>query len=349
MPVLVFACTWCIARAPHYDNEQRKQVDKTYTITSGTSVSFTNSFGELHVNTWDKNQMQVHIDIITRSSTEDRAKDLLDRININIEDANPSSSITYKTVINSSRNNNGNNSMEINYTVYMPKNNPLYLKNSFGDCYLADYDGKVTINESYGNLNTGKLTNNNDVDLSFGGGTSKIDAFNTGDLKVSYSSLNVGTIGQADVNSQFSNLDIDQLADVTMVSKYGKVNLGEVGSLEATVNFSSFDVDRLNKRLKLDIQYGGQTNIGNISKDIQSIDINSSFGPVRLDLPPDLNAGITVKVQFGNFSYDHGSVDFNKIHEGNTSREYEGRIGKGSSAVTISVTSQYGDVRIRQD
>ncbi len=346
VPAFLLCCTICMA---HYDNELRKQVDKTYTVNSNTVLSFTNSFGELHVNTWDKNQLQVHIEIITRSSNEERAKDLLDRISIDIDDSNPSSSIAYKTVINGTRNNNENNSMEIDYTVYMPKNNPLYLKNSFGDCYLADYNGKATIRESYGNLNTGNLSGDNDVDLSFGGGTSKISGFNTGQLKVSYSTINIGSVGQADVNSQFSNLEIDKLSDITLVSKYGKVNLGDVGSLDATVNFSSFDIDRLGKRLKLDIEYGGETNIGNISADIQSIEINSSFCPVRLDLPSNLNAGIAVKVQYGNFDYDIPKVDFNRINEGNTSKDYEGKIGNGSATVKISVTAQYGDVRIRQD
>jgi hypothetical protein len=239
--------------------------------------------------------------------------------------------------------------MEINYTVYMPKNNPLYLKNSFGDCFLAQYNGKLDLNESYGNLNTEELNGECDIDLSFGGGTSKISAMKRGQVKVSYSSLEVGTIGTADLNCQFSNFSVDKLSDATMVSKYGKIDLGEVGSLDADVHFSSFGIDRLNKMLKLDIEYGGQTSIDNIGKEIQSLTINSSFGPVSLELPSGLNASLDVKVEFGNFHYDKRSIDFNKIYEGNTSREYHGRIGSGSSAVNISVTAKYGDVRIDED
>jgi len=343
--VMAASYTWCMA---HPDYEERKQVNKSYQVNPNTSVSFTNSFGKLQVNTWDKNELQVNIEIITRSSNESRAKDMLDRISIAIDDSNPSSSVAFKTVISNTKS-NGNNSMEINYIVYMPKNNPIYLRNSFGDCFLANYNGKVTIKESYGNLNTENLGGDNDVDLSFGGGTSKIDGFKSGDLKVSYSNLEIGVMGTANINAQFSNLQVDKLSEATLVAKYGQVNLGEVGSLEANVNFSSFEIDKLNRKLDLDIDYGGKTDIGHISKDIQSIEIHSSFGPVRLDLPLGLNAGINIKVEFGGFGYDKKDIDFNKVYEGNTSKEYEGRVGKGSSSVMISVTCKYGDVKINQD
>ncbi len=349
---LLATALWIISCLPGYarqNYEETKQVNKTYTVTSSTAISFTNSFGRMHVNTWDKNQVQVSIEIITRSGNESRAKELLDGIRIDIDDANPSTGISFKTVIPEGRTSGNNTSMEINYSVNVPKNNPLYLRNSFGDCYLGDYAGKTTIRVSYGNLNTGNLEGSNDIDLSFGGGTSKIDGMKSGELKISYSSMDIGPMGQVDINSQFSNLEADKWEAGTLVAKYGQVSFGEIGSIQATVNFSPFRIDKLDRRLNLDIQYGGQTEIRNISNDLQSLDIESSFGPVRLDLPPELNAALTVHVEFGNFNYDKGNIDFNRINEGNTSKDYEGKIGKGSTTVAISVTAKYGDVRINQD
>ena len=343
--VLIFAHTFIQARP---ENEQRKEVNKTYQVSPTTSISFTNSFGRMHINTWDKNEVQVNIEIITRASSESKAKDMLDRIKINIDDANPSSGITFKTSLSNTRN-SGNQSFEINYTVSMPKNNPLYMKNSFGDTYLADYSGSLTLNESYGNLKAEDLEGENNIDLSFGGGTSTIESLKKGNLKVSYSNLQVGLIGQAEVNSQFSNIEIEKAVDISLLSKYGEVKLGEVNSMEATVNFASFKIDKLGKKLILGIEYGGNTSIGQISKDIQLLDIRSSFGPVKLDLPAGLNASIKVKLEFGNLNYDQGNINFNRIHEGQTSKEYEGKIGDGSSTVNILLNSKYGDIKLNQD
>ena len=265
--VWVITSTYCLSRP---DYEEKKQVNKTYQITAVTKVSFTNSFGMLHVNTWDKNELQVNVLITVRSSNEDRAKEMLDRIRIDIDDASPAAAITFKTVISSSRM-SGNNSMQIDYTVNMPKNNTLDLRNSFGDCYLADYSGPLTINESYGNLKTETLSGNSDIDLSFGSGTSNIAGIKSGQLKVGYSTLGIGSAGSVDLNSQFSNLTVDKISGTTLVAKYGQVDFGEVGAMDATVNFSSFGIRKLNNRLKLDISYAGKTDIENISSEIQSL------------------------------------------------------------------------------
>ena len=53
--------------------------------------------------------------------------------------------------------------------------------------------------------------------------------------------------------------------------------------------------------------------------------------------------------EFGNLNYNESKVNFNKIHEGTTSKDYEGRIGNGSSSVLIQVNEKYGDVKINQD
>jgi predicted membrane protein len=78
------------------------------------------------------------------------------------------------------------------------------------------------------------------------------------------------------------------------------------------------------------------------------VNIHSSFGPVKLDLPPDLNAHVKVNVQYGNLNYDEDRINFNRIHEGTTSKEYDGKIGSGSSTVEISVECKYGDVKLDQ-
>jgi hypothetical protein len=285
----------------------------------------------------------VDIEIITRSSSESRAKEMLDDIRIDIDDSNPSSNVEFRTVISNGRS-SGNNSFEINYTVSMPGGNPLNVKNSFGDTYLGNYSGLLTLKESYGNLKTESLEGKSDVDLSFGSGS--IGNMKTGSLKVSYSNLDAGLIGQADVNSQFSNLEIDKVVNLALVAKYGEVDFGTVNTLKATVNFSSFEIDQLDKQLILDIQYGGKADIGQISKDLQLLDITSSFGPVKVDLPQGLNAHIRVKVEFGNMHYDEDQINFNRIHEAQTSKEYEGKIGNGSASVNVLITNKYGDVSI---
>jgi len=329
-----------IARA---DSEKRKSVNKSYKVSGVTEVQLSNSFGKMHVETWDKNEVKVDIEIIVRATTDDRAQDLLDNIHIEIDDGNPESNLSFSTSI--SNNKSGRNtSFEINYNVIIPKANPLELKNSFGDVYIGDLSGDADINVQYGNLKAGRLTGDNDIRLSFGSGFSEIDAMDKGDLKVSYSKLGIEEIGTLDVNSSFSTFETNKAGSIELVAKYGEVDIGEIDVLEADVNFSAFMIDKVNKSLVLNIDYGGSLEIG-VSKSVQLFDIESSFGPVNIELEPGINASIEARLSFCSLRYDESQVDFNKIIKDDTSSEYSGKIGTGAGT-TIKIVSKYGNVRI---
>ena len=338
--IIVLLVSSSFARA---DSEKRKSINKAYKVSGATAVQLSNSFGKMHVETWDKNEVKVDIEIIVRATTDDRAQDLLDKINIEIDDGNPESNLSFSTSI--SNNKSGRQtSFEINYNVSMPKANSLDLKNSFGDVYVSDLSGDTDINVQYGNLKAGRLTGNNDVRLSFGSGFSEIDAMDKGDLKVSYSKLGVEEIGVLDVNSSFSTFETDKAGTIELVAKYGEVDIGEIDVLEADVNFSTFMLGKVNKSLVLDIDYGGSLEIG-VSKSVQLFDIESSFGPVNIELEPGINASIEARLSFCSLRYDESQVDFNKIIKDNTSSEYSGKIGTGAGT-TIKIVSKYGNVRI---
>jgi hypothetical protein len=337
--VLFFASTMLA----HAESEKRRSINKTYKVSGSTMIKLSNSFGKMHVETWDKNEVKVDIEIIVRASNDDRAQNLLDKIDINIEDGNTSSSLSFVTSIGNNKSGRST-SFEINYDVSLPKTNSLDLKNSFGDTYLGDMSGDVDLNVQYGNLKAGELTGDCDVKLSFGSGFSEIDALKKGDLKVSYSKLGVEEMGEMDVHSSFSTFETEKVVSMDLISKYGEVEIEEIDVLEADVNFSGFELERVNKSLVLDIDYGGSVDIG-LSKNAKLLDIKSSFGPVTLNLESGINASVEARMSFCNLRYDEDMIEFNKIIKDNTSSEYEGKIGSGAGTV-IKIQSKYGNVRI---
>jgi hypothetical protein len=327
----------------HAESEKRKSINKTYKVSGSTVMKLSNSFGKMHVETWDKNEVKVNIEIIVRASNDDRAQDLLDKIDISIDDDNPSSSLSFVTSIGNNKSGR-NTSFEINYDVSMPKTNSLDLKNSFGDVYLGDMSGDVDVNVQYGNLKAGSLTGDCDVKLSFGSGFSEIDAIKKGDLKVSYSKLGVEEIGDLDVNSSFSTFENEKAGSMDLIAKYGEVEIEEIDVLEADINFSGFDLGKINKSLVLDIDYGGSLDIG-VSKSVKLLDIKSSFGPVNINLEPGINASVEANMSFCNLKYDEDVIEFSKIIKDHSSSQYEGKIGNGSGTI-VKIISKYGNVRI---
>jgi hypothetical protein len=325
------------------DAEKRKTVNKSYKVSNETEISFANSFGKMHVETWDKNEVSVKIEIIARANNDEKAQDILDEIQIDIDDSSPARNLSFRTDIDS-KNNGRNTSFEINYNVSVPKKSKIDIKNSFGDMYVGDLSGIVRIDEQYGGLKTGRLEGETDLKLAFGSGFSEIDAFMKGEIKVSYSKLSVDQMGQVDVNSQFSTFEVEKASKLELVGKYGEIEIGEVDEIVADVNFSGFEIGKLNKSLELDIDYGGSNEIG-IAPTVTNVVIENSFGPVDLEIPSGFNARVEAKMSFCDLRYDEDIVTFSKIVKDHSSAEYEGKIGNGTGAI-IEITSKYGNVRI---
>ncbi len=324
--------------------EKRKTIEKSYKVSEATELYFSNSFGKMHINTWDKNQVDVRIEIIVEAGSESRAQDFLERITIDIDDGDPGRELSFKTNINGKKSGR-NTSFEVNYKINMPKRNPVTVKNSFGDVYTGSLSGNAKIDVQYGNLNTESLSGNAEVRLAFGSGLSKIEELTNGELRLSYSKLNVEKMGRVEVNSQFSTLEIERAQFLELTGKYGEIEIEEIDDLEADVNFSGFEVNKLNGSIELDIDYGGTVSIG-LSNTIRDVDIQSSFGPLVLKLPPGLNASFEANIGFSDLKYDEEMISFSKVIKDHTSSEYEGAIGNGQGA-RIDITAKYGSVRLR--
>lgn len=175
-------------------SEKKKVISKTYNVTASEKLKIENSFGEVVINTWDKNEFKVDIEIYSKATTDEKAQSILDQIKVN--DSQSDNTVFFKTNIghisgNShndnddndgdddndngdnkkhSHNNHGNNNQEfhVNYVVYMPSSNPLQIDNQFGKTTVPNFQGLVNLTSKFGSLTTGNLDNVQSIDVQFG-------------------------------------------------------------------------------------------------------------------------------------------------------------------------------------
>ncbi|MGZ5255773.1 MAG: hypothetical protein ACXWCT_15300, partial [Flavitalea sp.] len=85
-----FTLTLATAQENHDSEKQRtepkfkkiKSYSKSYALSGSDRVSLSNQFGEMKLNTWDKNEIKVDISITGKSDEEPRAQEILDKISI---------------------------------------------------------------------------------------------------------------------------------------------------------------------------------------------------------------------------------------------------------------------------
>lgn len=275
-----------------YEFVKNKSVNKSYNVSSSDKLNIQNAFGSVKVTTWDRNEIKVDVEIEVSANTEALAQKMLDRISVT--DEKTSKGISFETKmkdINNSK--NEKSSMEINYNISMPSNNPLTVKNEFGSTTIPDFRGEVDLTSKFGSLTTGNLASIKSINVEFGKAT--LTNITSAPVTIKFSKAVISKLsGAVKMNLEFCssvrlNLDAN-LSSLDLKTSYSTVNLKPLGDLSASysisTSFGSFkntsnikfssDEDEEDKRgPKFDYEYSGKSGSGNIP-----VKVKSSFGKI---------------------------------------------------------------------
>ena len=275
--------------------EKKKTYSKSYNITSKDKLTLENSFGEMKLITWEKNEIKVDVTITAKGGTEEKAQQILD--NISIEDGKNNNGVFFKTKTNDKKNwkkdDKGykDEGMHIDYVVYLPSSNPLDVQNSFGPMIVPDYNGEASISSKFGSLTAGKISNAKLVSVEFGHG--EIESINNGKLSIQFSRATIkklsGSVKAEFQHSSGIKLIVDNgIRDLTITNSFSTLyldvnkNLG--ASFDLYTNFGSitnqtaFGIEEEKKSdeskgPKFDHRYSGKSGNGNAV-----IKLKSEFG-----------------------------------------------------------------------
>jgi hypothetical protein len=301
--------------------EKVKTLSKSYPVDAKDKLAINNQYGKVTINTWPKNEIKVDVEIKAYESSDDKAQDLLD--GVSISESRQGDLISFKTNINNrniswwSRTKNGKESkrgVQINYVVYMPAKNPLDITNRYGSTVLADFEGPVNINSSYGSLTGGNLGN----------------AANR--IKVSYGSAN-----------------IESFSAGSMDLAYGSLKLARADKLSADIRYSSAKIGKLTSGGNLDLAYG-DCKIETLDKSIKNLVVNASYSGLNIGIDEAANFEFDVTVSYAGFNFNDDKVKITSRTPGenakgfNPTKNYKGTFGKGSDSRVI-IKSNYGGVK----
>ncbi len=306
--IFTWGCLPVLARDTDPRVEKRKTYTKTYALSGNDKVALNNQFGEMKINTWEKNEIKVDVTIVAKASSDEVAQNILD--NISIEDGKIVGGVYFKTNLENkmSRWQKGDKkeykeqSMNINYLVYMPPNNPLVVDNKFGPIVLPDMVGRVDINSEFGSLKAGKLGNVGEISLKFGYGD--IASISGGKINIEFATkpvhiqklsgdilLNIhhskgsngviiildNSISSLRLNSEFSNLEIKVPKDISADFDIST----HFGSFKNKANFAIKQETEEKKERKygpkFEYRYKGQVGNGRIV-----VRIKSNFSDIEL-------------------------------------------------------------------
>jgi hypothetical protein len=258
-------------------NEKQKTFTQSYPLLAADKISLRNKYGDTRIKAWDKNEVKVDVAIEVKSNSAERAQELLDAITVS--HSKTEGLVQFKTEIKSmsgSWSGRGNRfqSMEINYTVYMPVTNNLHIAHAYGDVELPNYEGNTDIQVQYGDFAGGALNGSNN------------------ELDVSYGSVNLRSIKNGDINVKYSGCDIDKMSGTT------DIDLAYCSDVNLGIDNSTGDV-------KLKNAYSGTVDIAVSDNSSASFEIEVSYSDAK-----NKNAKISFKQD--DEEEDKGCCNFTK-------------------------------------
>ena len=298
-----------------------KNYTKSYALDANDRIRLSNQYGRITVNTWDRQEVKVDVQVKAEADDEEAAQKLLD--GVTIQDSKSNDQVSFKTEI---AHQNGNSwslwnwghgkthKLTINYTVFMPVKTDLNVEDSYGAIVLPDLDGKVKISSSYGSVTAQNLNNpGNEVDGSYG-------------------NMKANSINGSHVNYAYGNFDVNQCTNI-----------------HANMSYGSFKIGKLKGGADLDLSYVGGFRIGELANTFTRLNINSDYSSVALGVLPDDNFSFDVTTNYGGFTFNDNKITLTTKPSSDgrhysSTKTYKGYMGKSGSDARIVIQTNYGSV-----
>ena len=329
--------------------EKEKKIHNQYTVQDLDKLSIDNIYGNVHVNTWDKNEVTVDVTITAKAKNEDAAQTMLDRVNINIStNGDGGHKIDYKTEIDEPLSKGKNSEITINYTINAPKKNALDIINKYGDVYLGDLAGKLRLMASYGAVDIQNLTGGDKI-IKATFGKAMINSIEHGNLDISYANVSIDKAGDITLTNKFGNTDVTSGEKLAIDQKYGNVKLGSVSELSGTFDYGNLVIDDLQKSAYLSLKYCGKAELRSVGPNVNKIDMDAHYSDFECHFAEGANLSISMTTSYSNVknaAFLKSAELSNVNHDPSIkSGRYEGKAGKGEGEMVID--AHYSNISFR--
>lgn len=320
--------------------EFSKDVHQGYVKSQITALDVSNKFGTIEINDFGGDSVTVDVTITVEASTEARAEQLMDLIEININRSG--GMLKAQTVISDDFKSKQN--FSIDYKINIPKDRNLSVENKFGNVAVQGLDAAGAFEIAYGNLTAGVLNAPGDgVLLELAYGKADIESVNKMMGEVKYSKVFVGTAGSLNMETKYSGINVDELESLSLESKYDDVKLGHAGSVTAESKYTNYALDELAGSLNIDTQYGS-VRVGKVLPDFSKIEITNSYGGISLGMD-QLSYQLDAECDYCDVKYPGDSFQGDRQKD-NSRLKVQGHVGTPSADQQVIIKSRYGGIKL---
>jgi hypothetical protein len=282
---------------------ESRQLTKGFKIAKNSIVDISNKYGDISIETWQKDSVKVEIFVQVSDKSRDKLRKKMDGISFELTQTGHY--IVINTMVGDTKNilfselnkfkeNIGisESQVEINMKLSVPDNLELRVSNKFGNVYIDDYKGDLTIDMSNGKLKANDLLGYVNAKINFGEAT--INTIDSGTLEIYYGKLNLSSAKKIKITSKTSEITITEVEQLLVNSSRDTYRIRMIDDFETQSSWTDFSITEFKHKSDVRMNYG-DLSIENVKASFENIFIDAHSSKISLcfDKKIDINFDIT--------------------------------------------------------
>ncbi len=333
-----------------------KSFEKTLPAGRGTKIEIINRYGDINITKWDKESAHIRAEIEAYAPDRNRLDKLIAGIDVSIVETG--SLIRAETVFErettvlletfkgfTEKIIDYESKVKINYFISLPEYADIDIRNQFGDIYIDDNSGTLSVDLSNGDFRAGSL--NRISSLNFDFGDAEIGYVKSARIITSFSRINVDRSEELDVRSTSSRFDLGKAGMVELESRRDKFFIDEISTLKGVSWFSEYSIESLSGEADLDLK-SGNIDIERVSGKFGSIVLKSAFADIEAGFDPGASYEFEIRHVNSFVVLPSGNLHSEKEVINETRKEYliTGKAGTGTSEGRLVINASRGNIRL---
>lgn len=324
-----------------YKYTKEKKISREFTVNSNAALGVLNKYGNVYVTTWNENKTVIDVAITVSGNKEDNVTKRINGIDVNF--TADKSNVKATTVIG---NTSGNNiSIEINYTIKIPRQGSIDISNQYGSILLGKINGESKLNCKYGEIKAEELNNShNNIAIEYSG-PSKIIYLKKGKVVAKYSDLSIGNTEELMLESQYTDVKLNKAGQLNFKASYGDIYIVNGGRIIGENKYADTKIGTVTEILNITSEYGDVI-INSIQPGVANISVNTIYSDVKMTYPTSYSFDFEFNLSYGDLNGKSG-LTLQQSTEKSFSAYYKG-FNKNSGSSKVYIKTSYGDISLKK-
>ncbi len=336
---------------------EKKTYMKSMPVNREMTLEIDNKYGTIQITSWNEDSVIIRAEVEAYASDHNRLDKMFRGVDVNITGSSfliraqtsftqnismlfeSFKGLTSKFIPYESK-------LEINYFINAPEYMDMRITNRYGDVYMENNTGILTLNLSNGAFKANSLNETNGAELLFCDAT--INKIVKGRLNVSFSEVEIDESQDLNITSISSKFNLERAGTVRTESRRDKFYIGIAGSLKGNSYFSDFRIEEVQSEINMDTKYG-DLDVDFISKKIEMITINSDFTDVSLTFDPSVSYSLDIRHLNAFLVLPDGVVKVEEKTLNEERKEYMtyGTVGRNPGNTKVMIDATRGNIYIK--